>query len=102
MRQPRGVLQLRMLNLVYQPRLSLNRSTTALAAGHCGRTRQAGVQFLDSPRRWEAAFRHLKKAPARPIGSPVGSACYFLIIIVIRHETTAAARWLAAADEVIE
>jgi hypothetical protein len=29
----------------------------------------------------------------RQIGSPAGSACYFLIIIVIRHETTAAARW---------
>jgi hypothetical protein len=29
----------------------------------------------------------------RRIGSPAGSACYFLIIIVIRHETTAAARW---------
>jgi len=27
------------------------------------------------------------------IGSPAGSAYYFLIIIVIRHETTPAARW---------
>ncbi len=25
--------------------------------------------------------------------SPAGSVCYFFIIIVIRHETTAAARW---------
>jgi hypothetical protein len=25
--------------------------------------------------------------------SPAGSACYFFITIVIRHETTAAARW---------
>ena len=28
-----------------------------------------------------------------PDWSPVGSACYFLIIIVIRHETASAARW---------
>ena len=27
------------------------------------------------------------------IGSPAGSASYFFIIIVIRNETTAAARW---------
>jgi hypothetical protein len=26
-------------------------------------------------------------------GSPAGSLCYFFIIIVIGHETTAAARW---------
>jgi hypothetical protein len=25
--------------------------------------------------------------------SPAGSACYFFITIVVRHETTAAARW---------
>ena len=33
--------------------------------------------------------------PKQDIGRPslAGSACYFLIIIVIRHETTAAARW---------
>ena len=29
----------------------------------------------------------------RRIGSPVGSARYFFVIIVIRYETTAAARW---------
>ena len=28
-----------------------------------------------------------------PDWSPAGSACYFFIIIFIRHETTAAARW---------
>jgi hypothetical protein len=27
------------------------------------------------------------------VPSPAGSACYFLIIIFISHETTAAARW---------
>src|SRR5215469_15108830 len=31
--------------------------------------------------------------PFRRIGSPAGSACYLFIIIVIRHETTAAAPW---------
>ena len=33
--------------------------------------------------------------PKPDIGRPslAGSACHFLIIIVIRHETTAAARW---------
>src|SRR5215471_20391618 len=31
--------------------------------------------------------------PFRRIGSPAGGACYLLIIIVIRHETTPAARW---------
>ena len=31
--------------------------------------------------------------PFRRIGSPAGGACYLFIMIVIRHETTAAARW---------
>ena len=31
--------------------------------------------------------------PFRRIGSPVGGACYFFVVIVIRYETTAAARW---------
>jgi len=31
--------------------------------------------------------------PFRRIGSPAGSACYFFVIIVIRYEATAAARW---------
>src|SRR6516162_1261642 len=31
--------------------------------------------------------------PFRRIGSPADGACYLFIMIVIRHETTAAARW---------
>jgi hypothetical protein len=34
-----------------------------------------------------------RTSAVRQMGSPAGSACYFLIIVVIRHETTAAARW---------
>jgi hypothetical protein len=34
--------------------------------------------------------------PFRRIGSPAGSACHFFIIIVIRHESTAATLGIAA------
>ena len=40
-----------------------------------------------------SAFDPKQTSAVRQIGLPAGGACYFLIIIVIRHETTAAARW---------
>jgi hypothetical protein len=44
-------------------------------------------------RRVNVRFWHKADVGHPQIGSPAGSVCYFLIIIVIRYETTATARW---------
>jgi hypothetical protein len=46
-----------------------------------------------------SAFDPKQTSALRQIGSPAGSACHFLNIIVIRHETTTAARWASACDQ---
>jgi hypothetical protein len=52
-----------------------------------------GVKRTSEETRCNACFWHKADIPFRRIESPAGSACYFFIIIFIRHETTAAARW---------